>query len=94
MSTTITIELPDQIALDTGLSPGSLSQKAKEWLALQLFREGHLSSGSAAEWLGIERVEFIDLLGERGVPYIDYPTEDLDRELDAVREIAELSEES
>jgi predicted HTH domain antitoxin len=92
MSTTITIELPEELVLDLGLPAATLSERAKEWLALELFREGHMSSGSAASWLGMGRVDFIDLLGRRGVPYIDYPPEDLSRELAAVREAVAESE--
>ncbi|MGB9872754.1 MAG: UPF0175 family protein, partial [Anaerolineae bacterium] len=38
-------------------------------VAIQLFREGRISSGKAAELLGISKLELIQLLARHGVPF-------------------------
>lgn len=52
-------------------------------LALQLFEDGHLTLVRAAKLAGLSAEEFIELLGEEGVPAVDYPAEELADEVDA-----------
>ena len=53
----------------------------REAAALELYREGRLSSGKAAEILNMERFEFIRYAGTKGIPYIRISTEDLSEEV-------------
>ncbi|MBA2449791.1 MAG: UPF0175 family protein [Chloroflexi bacterium] len=48
-----------------------------ETRVLELFREGVISSGRSAELLGISKDAFLDLLGERGIPYLDQTYEEI-----------------
>jgi predicted HTH domain antitoxin len=57
-------------------------QAARELIVLELYREGDLSSGRAAEVLGISREEFIRYASERGIPYFQVEAEELRRELE------------
>ena len=45
--------------------------KLRELAVIELFREGRLSSGKAADILGLERLEFFALLHQLGVPFFD-----------------------
>ena len=67
----IEVELPQDVLIALNVSPAEISQKAREWLALELFREGLISAGKAAEWLALTKANFIDLLDQRGIPYLD-----------------------
>ncbi len=73
------------VALDATVIPlvakrrGDVPAKLRELAVVELFREGRLSSGKAAELLGMERVEFFALLHQLGVPFIDHDPGDLQR---------------
>jgi predicted HTH domain antitoxin len=47
---------------------------------LELFQEGKISSGKAAEFLGLSKAQFLDLLSHRNLPYLDAGPGDLERE--------------
>jgi predicted HTH domain antitoxin len=47
----------------------------REMIVLELYRRGTISSGKAAEILGMSRIEFIKHASRLGIPYIDM-TED------------------
>ncbi|NJM07048.1 UPF0175 family protein [Candidatus Gracilibacteria bacterium] len=52
-------------------SPEQLERLAREALLVRLYDLGELSSGKAAELLGITRREFLDLLGAYHVSIFD-----------------------
>ena len=68
---TLTVDLP------LGLQP----EHARLLLAIQLFEEGEVSLGYAAEMAGYSLRTFTELLGKRGISLVDYPPGDLDGEL-------------
>ncbi|MBP1467984.1 UPF0175 family protein [Candidatus Chloroploca sp. M-50] len=43
-----------------------------------------MSSGKAAELLGIERLDFIRLLAEEKTPYLDYSVTELEAEIETL----------
>lgn len=53
----------------------------KEAAVLELYREGKISSGKAAEILGMERFEFIRYAGKKGIPYIRITPDELEEEV-------------
>lgn len=53
----------------------------KEAAVLELYREGKISSGKAAETLSMERFEFVKYAGMKGIPYIRMTSEELDDEV-------------
>ena len=65
------IELPANVSLD----------EAQLLLAVKLFETGKLSIGQAAKLAGYSKPTFIELLSKIGVPVINYPVEDLEREI-------------
>lgn len=56
---------------------------ARELIVLELYREGQLSGGRAAEILRLSREDFIRLASERGIPYFQLDDDELRREVDA-----------
>ena len=65
------IELPVNVSLD----------EAQLLLAVKLFETGKLSIGQAAKLAGYSKRTFIELLSKMGIPVINYPAEDLEREI-------------
>jgi len=64
---TITINLPGEVDLD----------KAKMIIAASLFEQGVLSSGQAAELVGITRRQFLEEIGKYGVSIFGETSEDI-----------------
>lgn len=56
------------------------AEMIKEAAVLELYREGRLSSGKAAEILGMDRFEFIRYAGMKGIPFIRITPEELEEE--------------
>ena len=81
--TTLEIKIPDDL-LQFGLGREEIQRRVNEWLVFSLFADERISSGRAARLLGISRVEFLALLRERGIAYIDYTREELEDEFAAV----------
>ena len=53
-------------------------------LAIKLFQDGTMSLGRAAKLAGLSYEAFVEHLSSIGVAVVDYPPEELDRELAAV----------
>ncbi len=75
----ISIELPDEIV--ELFSGKELEASVRKWAVLELVRAGKLSSGKAAEILGMTRWEFMDLMSDYDVPMADFSEEELERQL-------------
>ena len=58
---------------------------ARELIVLELYRQGEVSSGRAAQLLGKEREEFIRYASEKGIPYFQLDSDELQRELDTFK---------
>lgn len=59
MQNTIEIACPQEILLGLHLDAEQFADLVKEEAAIALFREGRLSSGMAASWLGMPRAHFL-----------------------------------
>jgi predicted HTH domain antitoxin len=58
---------------------------ARELIVLELYRQGKISSGKAAELLSIERVAFIRHASQLGIPFFDMTDEEWQAEVEQVR---------
>lgn len=65
---TIIINLPEEVELD----------KVKMIIAASLFEQGILSSGQAAELVGITRRQFLEEVGKYGVSIFGETAEDIE----------------
>ena len=71
-----------------------VKETARELIVLELYRQGEISSGRAAELLGMRRDEFIRYASERGIPYFQLTDDELDQAAGHVeREAAEPEEQ-
>jgi predicted HTH domain antitoxin len=64
-----------------------VKQIARELIVLELYREGAVSSGKAAQLLGMPRGDFIRYASARGIPYLQLDAEELRREVEDSRSI-------
>jgi predicted HTH domain antitoxin len=82
-----------QIALDADLVAvleevgRHAKDSVRELLVLELYREGLISSGKAADLMRLSRVDFIRSAGEQGVPYFRMSHEELRHEVEQAKSI-------
>jgi predicted HTH domain antitoxin len=62
-------------------------KEARELIVLELYRQGEVSSGRAAQLLGKEREEFIRYASQQGIPYFQLEGDELQRELGAIKKL-------
>ena len=65
---------------------GEPETSVKECVVFELYRRSLLSSGKAAELLGMERLEFIRYTGRLGIPYLRMTQDEWTEELRQVQE--------
>lgn len=75
----VKVELPGEVLGDA--DPSQVSTELRRLWAVEQVRLHHLGVGRAAEVAEMPRAAFMKLLGEHGVPVIDYPVDDLLEEL-------------
>ena len=61
-----------------------LSREALKSIAVELYREGRISMGKAAEIAGVSKIEMMGILREKKVP-LQYSEEDLEEDMKALR---------
>ena len=87
MDTTITLSLPQEIAIQLAANGEDLSRMALEALAIQEYRASKLSTAQLQRVLGFEtRVEVDDFLKKHGVE-LEYTFADLERDREAHRQL-------
>ena len=77
----IILEYPDDLELAVQATQEEFEAQIRLMAALKMFELGKLSSGKAAELAGMSRVEFFEMCGRYRVPVFNYPSEDLEAEL-------------
>jgi hypothetical protein len=80
MQNTMHIDCPPELLLSLHLNAEEFAAYLKRQAAISLFKEGKISSGTAASWLGIGRVAFLRLAFEAGATLLDDTADDLARE--------------
>jgi predicted HTH domain antitoxin len=73
---TITIEVPDEI-LESFDNLDEVRKTIYEDFIIEQRQKGNISLGKAAELLGITYTEFFDLLGQKGLSFINATQEEL-----------------
>ena len=81
MKQTIEIDCPVEILLGLHLNAEGFAEYLKHQAAINLFKEGKLSSGSAAAWLSIPRTEFLYLAMRAGAVLLEDSADDYNREM-------------
>jgi len=78
---TITIDCPSELLLGLREEPLHFAKKVQEMAAIALFRDGKISSGMAASWLGIPRAQFLLLAMRQGCELLSDSPSDFSREI-------------
>lgn len=78
--TTIQVQLPESLLLDSGQSKDDLQKRSQFLLALKYFELGQLSSGQAASTCGMSRAAFLMEASRLGVPVADLSPEEMKQE--------------
>lgn len=81
----VEFKLDARLADQVQLLGRPLEETVPELIVLELFRRGHLSSGKAAELLGMERLEFIRLASRMGLPYFDMTEAEWNAEVERMK---------
>ena len=83
LETTFEVRVPLPL-VRMGFDQHEIQRRLSDWLVLSLFTEGRISSGKAARFLNISRVEFLALLQAHGIAYVNYTADELAEEFAAV----------
>ena len=73
----VALELPRDLLGALDVPPIEVEARLRELIALELFREGRISSGKGAELLGISKVEFVQILARHDIAYFAESPEEL-----------------
>jgi predicted HTH domain antitoxin len=84
----ITVEVPDEIAENFGTAD-EISRDLYENFIVAQRQQGNISLGKAAELLGITYADFFDLLGRKGLSFINAAPEEIE---DSYRDFEKIME--
>jgi predicted HTH domain antitoxin len=70
----LTVQIPDSLKMN--------DFELKMMIASKLFEDGKLSSGQAAEIVGLSKRSFVELLGKYNVSLFGYDYEELEEDLE------------
>lgn len=80
MSTfTLQVQVPEALR-ELKFTEEEIRREVPILLVLKRFRQGVISSGKAAQVLGLSRREFLDVLAREGIPLYDPPDDELAEE--------------
>ena len=85
---TITIDVPDEM-LESFDSLEQVQQTLYEDFVIEQRQQGNISLGRAAELLGITYTEFFDLLGKKGLSFINTTPQELNESYQNFEKIME-----
>jgi len=80
----VELKLPKSLLGALDVSESEVEFRVRQLIALELFREGRISSGKAAELLNISKLDFVGLLGQHGIPYFTETPEELSSGVDNI----------
>ena len=71
---------------DDAADKAQLREHLRKEAILALFADHKIPAGKAARELGLTRISFMELLKQRGIPYVTYTTEDWESDTRAIEE--------
>ncbi|MBC7226367.1 MAG: UPF0175 family protein [Thermoflexales bacterium] len=83
------LQLPRDLLGALDVPEEQVERRLREMIAIQLFREGRISSGKAAELLGISKLEFVQLLARHGLSYFSETPGELAAEVRTLERLLE-----
>jgi predicted HTH domain antitoxin len=79
--TKLTIDYPEGLERAVSTTRQELEGQIRLMAALKMFELGKLSSGMAAQLVGVSRVEFFEMCGRYRVSIVNYNDEEIEAEL-------------
>ena len=84
---TIHIPIDPELAGLLQMFDRPVPEMARELIVLELYRQGKISSGKAAELLEMQRVVFIQHASQLGIPFFDMTDEEWRAEVEQARKL-------
>ena len=84
---TVILDLPADLVSVAKLDQRNVSQEAAKFIALELFREGTVSLGRAAELCTTPLAAFMDFAANHGVPPLNYGIEQFDEDRGSIAKL-------
>jgi predicted HTH domain antitoxin len=81
----VKIEIEEPLAAILHQTNQPVQQAGREMIVLELYRRGAISSGKAAELLGMQRLAFIQHASRLGIPFFDMTGEEWEAEKAALK---------
>ena len=85
----ISIALDEKFLSFVAKKRKDIPERLKELSILELYRRKEISSGKAAELLGMKRFEFVRYASRLGIPFFDMSKEELERDFVAAKKVYE-----
>jgi predicted HTH domain antitoxin len=77
----VNIEIEESLAALLHQNNQPAQQAGREMIVLELYRRGTISSGRAAELLGMDRIDFIQHASRLGIPYFSLTKDEWEAEM-------------
>lgn len=90
MTETIEMEVPSDVLAALKIGRQDFSHYMRLAAAIAYFQEKKLSLGKAAQLAGYNRLDFLDILAQRGLVVFDYDESFVDAELQGVAHLAQI----
>lgn len=87
----IEINVPETLVDYMGLDDINSERLRNAMIVYPYVKNGTISHGKAAELLGMNKMELIQLYGSIGLPYFDETPEELEEELTMMKELKEAT---
>ena len=81
----VTVDLDEPLVQVLSLLDQPVDQSVRELVVLELYRLATISSGKAAQLLGMSKLQFIQFSGRLGIPFFRMTDEQLDAEVAQIR---------
>ncbi len=91
MNETIQLEVSQDILAALKIGIHDFGKYLRLMTAISCFQEKKLSLGKAAQLAGYNRLDFFDLLAEKGIVIFDYDESFVDSELRGVAHLSEIT---
>jgi len=82
---TVQVELGEELLELLESLDRPVQQSARELIVLELYRQGRIAAGKAAELFGLSRSDFLQVASQAGVPYFDMTAREWNEEVSASR---------